>query len=79
MTKHEEAKFKCSFCDKMLKTKQSLQAHERQHTGEKQYKCPICGAGFTSFGGRDQHKRGVHGIAPNGGKTGWHRKEDKNK
>ena len=79
MTKHEEAKFKCSFCDKMLKTKKSWQAHERQHTGEKPYTCPICGTGFTSISGRDQHKRGVHGIAPKGGKTGWYRKEDKSK
>ena len=75
LNKHEEPKFKCRFCEKSLKSVSALKAHERQHTGEKPYKCSACGTGFTSQQGVGQHERGVHGIAPRGGKTGWFRKE----
>ena len=75
LAKHEEPKFKCSYCEKSLKSKTAWKAHERQHTGDKPFTCSVCGAGFTSFNGLGQHKRGVHGIAPRGGKPGWYRKD----
>ena len=78
MTKHEEAKFQCSYCEKKLKTEQNLAEHERQHTGEKPFPCALCSSAFASASGLNQHKRGVHKIAPRGGQTGWYRKE-KNK
>ena len=64
-----------SYCEKRLKNKTSLAAHERQHTGEKPFPCSICAAGFASNSGLGQHMRGVHKIAARGGQTGWNRKE----
>ena len=32
--KHEEPRFKCGHCDKMLKTRKTLLIHEREHTGK---------------------------------------------
>ena len=72
---HEAPKFKCSYCEKVLKTEEALRGHERQHTGEKPFPCSICAASFTSNHGIGQHMRGVHGVAPRGGKRGWYRKE----
>ena len=69
---HEDPKFACRFCQKKLKTLQNLEAHERGHTGEKPFKCPICGDGFVAKFSLLQHTKGVHKIAgPKGGKTGW--------
>merc|ERR1711879_766274 len=62
MGKHFEPQFQCSHCDKELKSKQSLAAHEMEHTGERPYKCDICATGFTSTSARLQHKQGVHKI-----------------
>lgn len=36
----------CDFCGKMY-TRQYLQNHLKTHTGERQYKCHICGASFV--------------------------------
>ena len=62
MAKHFEPQFQCSHCDKKLKSKKSLVAHEMEHTGERPYKCDVCAAGFTSTSARLQHKQGVHKI-----------------
>ena len=68
---HSES-FQCSFCPKKLKSQQTLEAHERHHTGEKSFKCSMCSAAFTSSKSLRAHLRGVHKIAgPRGGITGW--------
>lgn len=75
LLKHEDPKFKCSYCEKSLKSELAWKAHERQHTGEKPFSCPVCSASFTSKHGLAQHTRGVHRIAARGGKTGWYGKK----
>ena len=62
MLKHEEAKFKCGICGKMLKKKDSLIIHEREHAGIKPFSCHICGKSFPGQIGLKQHKRLVHQI-----------------
>ena len=37
MKSHEKAKFKCSYCGKLLKKQASLEAHEREHRGERPF------------------------------------------
>ena len=76
MLKHEDLTFKCSLCGKMFKKKSGLEAHERDHRGEKPFPCLICTSSFSSQKSIDQHMKGVHKIAgPKGGKTGWVRAE----
>ena len=60
MRVHEEAKFKCAICGKMLKSKFSLNIHEREHAGIKPFSCQVCGKSFPSNHSLKQHKRGVH-------------------
>ena len=62
MYKHDVAKFKCSLCPKMLKTKLSLTAHEMKHRGEKPHVCAVCGKGFTLPSTLIGHKKQVHKI-----------------
>ena len=62
MAKHFEPQFQCGHCEKKLKSKASLVAHEMEHTGERPYKCEVCGAGFKSTSARIIHKQGVHKI-----------------
>ena len=76
MLVHEEKTLKCSYCDKMLRRRKELVAHERMHTGEKPFACSICHARFSSVPGVRQHEGGVHKmIGPRGGKPGWRHKE----
>ena len=76
---HEAPQFKCSFCDKMLKKKSNLEAHEMAHRGEKPFQCSLCPASFTRKKYLAQHMHGAHKIAgPKGGKVGWvHGKKQK--
>ena len=60
--KHFEPTFKCSHCDKMLKTQKSLEAHEREHTGERPFACNVCGKGFKSSAVLRTHTKHVHKI-----------------
>ena len=62
MAKHSEPKFKCSHCDKVLKSKLSLEGHEREHTGERPFECQVCGKGFTRSCSLITHKKHVHKI-----------------
>ena len=73
---HEEPKFECSFCKKRVKTKETLEAHERYHTGEKPFKCEHCGNGYVNNKALRQHMAGAHKIVGvNGGRAGWKTKQ----
>ena len=74
---HEEAKFPCSHCTKVLRRPEALEEHERRyHTGEKPFPCSICGNSYVSKRALGNHMRGAHKvIGPRGGKTGWYKKD----
>lgn len=42
MRVHKDPEFICKFCGKAVKSKQSLLAHERCHTGESPFRCEYC-------------------------------------
>lgn len=56
-------KFTCSFCNKVLSSKQNLKEHEFTHTGELPYVCkyPGCGMRFRQGSVLSSHKR-IHSF-----------------
>jgi uncharacterized Zn-finger protein len=50
------AKYRCSFCKKSFKWHSHWKSHERIHTGEKPFKCEICGKSFVRSDGLQCHK-----------------------
>ena len=62
MLRHGTAQFQCSYCDKKLRRKVALVIHEREHTGERPYPCPVCKKGFRSNGSLGIHTKYVHKI-----------------
>ena len=56
-------KFICSFCGKVLSSKQNLKEHEFTHTGELPYVCkyPGCGMRFRQGSVLSSHKR-IHSF-----------------
>ena len=62
MATHDDPQYQCGYCKKLLKSKISLAAHERAHTGAKPFECDVCGKGFKSSGVLLVHKQGVHNI-----------------
>ena len=75
---HEDPKFQCGYCEKKLKSKEALESHERYHTGERPFKCSICGTGFTGNERLLQHMSGAHKITgPKGRKAGWRKGKEK--
>ncbi|XP_037042934.1 zinc finger protein 2 homolog [Bradysia coprophila] len=49
----------CNFCEKSFKTNYTRVEHERTHTGEQPYSCPICGRRFAQQASLRGHRK-VH-------------------
>ena len=76
---HEDPKFKCSYCPKMLKSKLTLTAHEREHTGERPFHCDVCGKGFKALTTLTTHRTHVHKIIKPGTNPNFERRIRKRK
>lgn len=48
-------RYKCRFCPKVEHFPSKLALHERIHTGERPFKCHICGKGFSDKSNMKKH------------------------
>lgn len=55
-------KYKCQYCNLVLKTRLGFSQHLRLHTGEKPYPCKHCGETFSASSRRSEHIRKVHNV-----------------
>lgn len=54
---------KCEFCDKSYSQRHHLMNHMRSHTGEKQFRCDVCGRLFSRQSSLTRHVHN-HGVKP---------------
>ncbi|CAG0918252.1 unnamed protein product [Notodromas monacha] len=54
----------CRYCDRVFYVKALFRSHVMVHTGEKHFKCNICGYGTRFSGNLTKHKKFVHKITP---------------
>jgi len=55
-------KVKCEVCNKVLKTKLSLQIHMRIHTGETPFSCKLCSKAFRQISNFNLHMQMNHDV-----------------
>lgn len=53
--------YKCSQCDKELRSQSGLQSHMSSHNNIRPFTCPICDGKFSSKGSLRTHRINVHG------------------
>ena len=51
----------CGLCGRTFLHSQSLVEHQRQHTGERPYACPLCPSNYTKSSNLSMHVRKAHG------------------
>jgi hypothetical protein len=59
---HQDTKYACPYCEKILTTKYKMQRHVRTHTGEKPFGCDACPARFNQKSSRKTHSH-IHAKA----------------
>ena len=56
-------KWQCPMCGKLCNGRHALRHHIFTHTGEKPYKCDVCGKAFSTKGNKRAHMFSVHQTA----------------
>lgn len=54
---------KCPLCHRILSCRSALRQHYRTHTGERPFRCRLCGRSFTTKGNLKTHI-GIHKLQP---------------
>ncbi|KAJ6646867.1 Zinc finger protein [Pseudolycoriella hygida] len=54
---HDVPRVPCPYCDKMFTTKTNMLSHIGIHTGERNFKCEICGAAFIASSSLSNHRK----------------------
>jgi uncharacterized Zn-finger protein len=44
----KKGKYPCRYCGKLIRNKFDLSIHERSHTGERPFVCPVCNKGCST-------------------------------
>ncbi|XP_011702528.1 PREDICTED: zinc finger protein 341-like [Wasmannia auropunctata] len=55
ISRMQNLKYKCGYCNKQFAKKFYWQQHERSHTGEKPYQCVVCGRAFAQKSNVKKH------------------------